>query len=433
MPTSILSATRRAALALSVLSLAACTDDAATSTGPAVPDAPRGAAGDLLIVTSSSDGAGLGTLRWAIAQTTGGEVIRFDPSLAGDTIFVTEPIAVEAPIIIDAPAEGITISGGGVTRMLFLAGNLQLRNVSLIDGKGTSGAAAAGTGSLHMENGALTGNDGWYVLSSSGSITLRNVTVSGNRMDQGGPAIVGDMVLLDHATMYDNSGSGVFAYRTVTLKNSIVAAHSGGNCHDQTGAISYEGRNIADDYSCGGLTSMIIADPKLQPLADNGGPGRTHALQHTSPAVNTGRDCGVREDQRHELRDGRCDLGAFESKDLTAVTLAISAGSSINTNTGAAIVTGTVQCTHDGERFDLNVALEQAQTSRRTGTVTVRGEGFTSVQCGTTPRQWAVIVVPTAGSFQVGEASASAETANTQPWVKYASTTGAVKTYFVRR
>jgi hypothetical protein len=429
MPTFTSSATRRAALAF-VAALAACTDDPTTSP---VPVAPRLAAGDLLIVTSSSDGTGLGTLRWAVAQTTGGEVIRFDPSLAGDTIVVTEPIAVEAPIIIDAPAEGITISGGGVTRMLYLAANLQLRNVSLIDGKGTSGAAAAGIGSLQMENGAITGNDGWYALSLGGNITLRNVTVSGNRTDQGGPAIVGDMVLLDHATVYDNSGSGVFANRTVTLKNSIVAAHSGGNCHDQTGAISYEGRNLADDYSCGGLTSIIIADPKLQPLADNGGPGRTHALQHTSPAVNTGRDCGVREDQRHELRDGRCDLGAFESKDLTTVTLAISAGSSINTTTGAAIVTGTVQCTHDGERFDLNVALEQAQTSRRTGTATVRGEGFTSVQCGTTPRQWAVIVVPTAGTFQVGEAAASAETANMQPWVKYASTTGAVKTYFVRR
>jgi hypothetical protein len=61
--------------------------------------------------------------------------------------------------------------------------------------------------------------------------------------------------------------------------------------------------------------------PKLDPLADNGGPTQTHGLQDDSPAIDVGDNNGCpATDQRGVSRpvdgdsDGTatCDIGAFE-------------------------------------------------------------------------------------------------------------------------
>ena len=55
-------------------------------------------------------------------------------------------------------------------------------------------------------------------------------------------------------------------------------------------------------------------DPKLAPLADNGGPTDTMALLVGSPAIDAGADCPA-SDQRGLSRvvGATCDAGAFES------------------------------------------------------------------------------------------------------------------------
>ena len=53
-------------------------------------------------------------------------------------------------------------------------------------------------------------------------------------------------------------------------------------------------------------------DPLLGPLADNGGPTLTHALQPGSPAINRGDPAAPRQDQRGYSRLGVPDVGAFE-------------------------------------------------------------------------------------------------------------------------
>jgi hypothetical protein len=58
-------------------------------------------------------------------------------------------------------------------------------------------------------------------------------------------------------------------------------------------------------------------DPKLGPLADNGGRTRTHALQQGSPAIDAAStpDCPT-TDQRGVLRpqEAACDIGSYERK-----------------------------------------------------------------------------------------------------------------------
>ncbi len=72
---------------------------------------------------------------------------------------------------------------------------------------------------------------------------------------------------------------------------------------------------IADD-SCSDppVTNDDIANPKLKPLSDYGGPTKTHALKPSSPALGLVPICSVGVDQRGEPRafNGVCDSGAFE-------------------------------------------------------------------------------------------------------------------------
>ena len=53
-------------------------------------------------------------------------------------------------------------------------------------------------------------------------------------------------------------------------------------------------------------------DPLLDPLAENGGPTLTHALQPGSPAINRGDPASPPQDQRGYSRLGVPDVGAFE-------------------------------------------------------------------------------------------------------------------------
>jgi hypothetical protein len=74
--------------------------------------------------------------------------------------------------------------------------------------------------------------------------------------------------------------------------------------------------NLVGDgsYSNGG-NNFLSGDAKLGPLANNGGPTRTHALLADSPAIDAG-NCAFAEsyDQRGRPRPigASCDIGAFE-------------------------------------------------------------------------------------------------------------------------
>ena len=50
----------------------------------------------------------------------------------------------------------------------------------------------------------------------------------------------------------------------------------------------------------------------LRPLADNGGPTRTHALVNNSPAIDAANAACPATDQRGAERDSQCDIGSFE-------------------------------------------------------------------------------------------------------------------------
>src|SRR5215831_9402498 len=125
------------ALTLAALSaLAACSDNSNT-TAPSVPSKPNFAFGDVITVTNTLGTTDPGSLRWAVAQATGGEIIHFDPSIAGKTIVVDAPVAITEAVTIEGPQDkGITIHGGNKVAVFKIntAGPTTLRNLTIAGG-----------------------------------------------------------------------------------------------------------------------------------------------------------------------------------------------------------------------------------------------------------------------------------------------------------
>lgn len=88
---------------------------------------------------------------------------------------------------------------------------------------------------------------------------------------------------------------------------SIIANNGFGmNCGDVSGIV-FAGKNIVGDSSCGSSSGgLIVADPLLAPLANNGGPTPDDQLRPSKSC--TQRNAGLHGHRRSALHATRCDL-----------------------------------------------------------------------------------------------------------------------------
>jgi hypothetical protein len=222
-----------------------------------------------------------------------------------------------------------------------------------------------------------------------------------------------------------------YKWGDVVFANSIFSNNGSPvqNCYNTTG-LTFRGRNIINDRSCGEV-GVTVADAQLLPLASNGGPNMTHAIPHTSPAYNAGVDCTWEIDQRHVNRDAKCDVGAFEFNDWTKVTIAIDPTVKVDA-AGKAVLTGTLTCTR-ADAFRLALELHQDQKVGKQ-VVDVHSANDVPVSCGPTAKPWSATMGLIPGeTFQTGAARATAATFQTPEWVTPASAAGAVKITFSRK
>ena len=179
------------------------------------------------------------------------------------------------------------------------------------------GGVAAGSGAT-VSGSLITGNLGSALVADRGPVNIVNSTVRRNTALTGAAFNVADTLEVVNVTILRNSApDGVFANSgTVNISGSIVHAHAGA-ADDCTGApITSGGYNVVTGVGCTWAASDVVAAPRLLPLADNGGPTRTHALRPASPAIDAipAAACQVTLDQRGEPRPAGpgCDSGAFE-------------------------------------------------------------------------------------------------------------------------
>jgi hypothetical protein len=449
---TVISRARRRPLALIVAASAlfgACADEPVAPTPPSTRAPSATALGGEWVevtVTSPSGGTEVGTLRWAANQIgSGGGTIYFDPSLNGGTIVLNGTLSPDGPMYIIGPDKGISITGNHQHRVIDGAdndGRVSLTNVTITKGYHAEYASAVRATSLYLHNSTVQDSRG-----PGSAIRVRylfsaiNSTISQNEV--GGPALEysedAQVYITNSTIAYNAPGPGIGLYGAISpgysllvvLNNSIISNNGSPlrNCLSTSG-LRYEGQNIANDWSCGAV-GIGIGEPELLPLANNGGPTRTHAIPHTSPAYNTGVGCFPETDQRYVPRDAKCDVGAFEFNDFTKVAITIDPTVKVDA-TGSALLTGTLTCTR-ADSFRLALELHQDQKVRNQ-VVDVHAASDIPVTCGTTPAPWSASMGLIPGeSFKAGEARATASTFQTPDWVTPTSTARAVKISVARK
>ena len=230
--------------------------------------------------------------------------------------------------------------GGGIyngdgSRLVLVDSTVRGNTSQITDG---GGVYAFFNTLVTIERSTIEGNTAGNVggaLRSLGQVTVTNSTLSGNTSTNwhGGAIFHTDGVLqLLHSTIAGNTSPGgtaaVFvgtftpASATLRLASSIVASGASPACFvapfgSGTVVLASDGHNVATDTSCN-LTAAgdrPSTNPLLGPLAANGGPTSTHALQAGSPAIDAaGAAVCPAVDQRGIPRPQgpACDAGAFE-------------------------------------------------------------------------------------------------------------------------
>jgi len=184
----------------------------------------------------------------------------------------------------------------------------------------------------------------------SAMLTVVASTFSANSASQGG-GIVNDAFSCpdipsafsgNSAITAGNAGGGIHANdssttgATLEIGDTILnAGASGENIANFGGTVTSDGYNLSSDNGGGFLTAtgdQTNTDPRLGPLANNGGPAVTMALRVGSPAIDAGNSFGLATDQRGQPRydnpnianatagDG-ADIGAYEATELRIVSV----------------------------------------------------------------------------------------------------------------
>jgi hypothetical protein len=202
------------------------------------------------------------------------------------------------------------------------------------DGNALGGGLRVGNATLTLSRSLFVGNHsdrhgGGLYVDGLLSSRVSNTTFVDNHagypeagLDGFGGAISGSNMELVHLTVVgnvsENFGGGIFnGDVTSVLHNSIVASNTANNefdishgCMDpMSGDGNLQWPDPGDDARC--TEELLIADPALGALADNGGATDTMLPAVDSPALDQGSDCEP-DDQRRTPRQAPCDLGAAE-------------------------------------------------------------------------------------------------------------------------
>jgi hypothetical protein len=242
--------------------------------------------------------------------------------------------------------------GGGIsartqTSAAILIDRSTLENNSANHGGGLSMQPLSGTtvelrDSTILNNEGMTSAGGIFAIPSGGLANILNSTISGNSARNNGGGIVasaggiGSLVRLQHSTVAFNEagtgassfgkGGGVYAVANAAeLDHSIVSDNVAYGADEDLEGTFEATFSLVENIGVAsviGSDNLIGPSADLLPLADNGGPTLTHALNMNSPAINAG-DASISGEPAFDQRGapfdrvhfGQIDMGAFEFTD----------------------------------------------------------------------------------------------------------------------
>ena len=298
--------------------------------------------------------------------------VTFDPDLFTPTahrIFLGGTRLPKITSIVTIQGEGVTIDGDKKSGIFYVgeqyltnSASLTIDSVTLLNGTGFGGSAIRiWSADLMVSNSTLSANvsnNGGAINAYNSNVNLSNTTISGNTAGKGGGmsmifttaglvnstlsgnvANKGGAIETEHSeinilnsTLTNNSASFASNFYlgsrgSVNLSNSILFDSTGANvCEGPDSDYNYNSFSASNSLTgtfgnCGTRRfNEINGDPLLGPLADNGGPAKTHLPAANSPVINAGDNTvlpvDLLTDQRGSsyprIHANNVDLGSIE-------------------------------------------------------------------------------------------------------------------------
>ena len=235
--------------------------------------------------------------------------------------------------IVDENSGSLTIVNSVITRnrggVFFLStGNLTIADSTVSSNTWVADGNITTYGNFNLIRSTVTGNDsrmGVLLLNCGGDVwsssNIIQSTLEGNKtlaIDvMCGDVFISSNTIANNSAGLNNYSDAGYYGGDITLKGNIFANNGRLNCFwaDVDHRPVDAGSNFSDDGSC----RMTIADPKLGPLQNNGGPTMTMLPQPGSPVIGKG-DCTdatnnpLAVDQRYGVRPtSGCDAGAIDT------------------------------------------------------------------------------------------------------------------------
>jgi hypothetical protein len=335
--------------------------------------APAATQAEDISVTNLNDD-GTGSLRQAIDDansTSGADRVLFKSKLSGEIHLTTGALPIyNGNLDVRGPgARKLAIDADGDSR-IFEALSMAAIDVTISDLTATggyssvSGAAIVAGGPVDLtvsdvairDNSTLSSGGGIAALDSAGSLTVADSTISGNSAGGNGGGIYPEYgATVRNSTISGNSasfdGGGVFVrYGPLSVANSTIAgntaADDGGGILNLRAPVELDGTVVADNTAgdqgqdifddlglyassvgdhtlvedpsgleedeLSGSGNILGVDPKLKPLANNGGPTDTQAFKKSPVKNKVPKGQSEKKDQRGAPRKGKPDIGAYE-------------------------------------------------------------------------------------------------------------------------
>ena len=181
-----------------------------------------------LIVTNAND-SGAGSLRQIIINSSAGNGVTFDPSLAGQTITLSSEVVID---------KNLTIDGSSLSSKVNISGNNSVRVFRV-----TSGITVV-MNNLSIQNGKVTGN-GAAISNNGGTLTVTNSIISDSNATADGGGIYNGFpgVLTINESVFNNNvaarGGGIMCdgLGTLTVMNSTFSSNHAPSGFGDGGAI----------------------------------------------------------------------------------------------------------------------------------------------------------------------------------------------------
>lgn len=203
---------------------------------------PKPALAATLMVTNTND-SGAGSLRQTIANSASGSVIKFAPSLSGQTITLNSVLTIDKDLVIDGSSlpSNIRLNGSSGLQALIAIQNNPVVTISNLDFLNADYGIFSSSGILSVTNSSFSRNQ-------IGIFNQTQLTVANSNFSENGDGLVNFGVLqVDGTTFTMNNIRGIYNEKVsspfttpgeATITHSVFAQNHQGGIRNQNGFLS---------------------------------------------------------------------------------------------------------------------------------------------------------------------------------------------------